>query len=219
MSLLCYNKGCGKEFDPETNTDTSCLYHPGVPVFHEGMKGWSCCPKKYTDFQEFLGAQGCTAGKHTNTKPTPPAQQSNSGTVTVIGSGNGNGSEKNIPDSKSTSTPTPTPVPTPVPTAAPLSNVPFVWEKSADPLVKLPVVVSDAVRAAGQPTSSATTTSTTTATAAATTTTTTEQQNENVIPPVGTVCVRNACGKAYENESSLQQDCVHHPGTPVFHEG
>ena len=31
--------------------DNECLYHPGIPVFHEGMKYWSCCQRKTTEFQ------------------------------------------------------------------------------------------------------------------------------------------------------------------------
>uniref|UniRef100_A0A8C9NXS8 Integrin subunit beta 1 binding protein 2 n=1 Tax=Serinus canaria TaxID=9135 RepID=A0A8C9NXS8_SERCA len=54
MALLCYNKGCGQSFDPEHNAEDSCLYHPGVPIFHDALKGWSCCKKRTTDFSEFL---------------------------------------------------------------------------------------------------------------------------------------------------------------------
>jgi len=32
----------------------SCQHHPGVPVFHDALKGWSCCKKRTTDFTEFL---------------------------------------------------------------------------------------------------------------------------------------------------------------------
>ncbi|OMH80761.1 Cysteine and histidine-rich domain-containing protein 1 [Zancudomyces culisetae] len=44
----CRRKGCGKSFiDNNTSRDPSsqdsiCIYHSGVPVFHEGSKGWSC---------------------------------------------------------------------------------------------------------------------------------------------------------------------------------
>uniref|UniRef100_A0A8D0L2L9 Integrin subunit beta 1 binding protein 2 n=1 Tax=Sphenodon punctatus TaxID=8508 RepID=A0A8D0L2L9_SPHPU len=43
----------------------ACIFHPGVPVFHEGMKSWSCCGMKTTDFTDFLEQQGCSPGKHT----------------------------------------------------------------------------------------------------------------------------------------------------------
>merc|ERR1711872_916926 len=43
--------------------DNECLYHPGIPVFHEGMKYWSCCQRKTTEFQEFMDQVGCTVGK------------------------------------------------------------------------------------------------------------------------------------------------------------
>ena len=29
-------------------------------------------------------------------------------------------------------------------------------------------------------------------------------------------CVHKGCGKAYDNDD---EDCVYHPGPPVFHEG
>ncbi|KAI5629172.1 cysteine and histidine-rich domain-containing protein 1 [Silurus asotus] len=69
MSLLCYNKGCGQRFDPEKNPDDACTYHPGVPVFHDALKGWSCCKRRTTDFSDFLSIAGCTKGPHNQEKP------------------------------------------------------------------------------------------------------------------------------------------------------
>ncbi|KAF9052681.1 chord-domain-containing protein [Panaeolus papilionaceus] len=57
----CTRKGCGKEF-VEGDTST-CTYHPGTPVFHEGLKSWSCCKdvnKPVLDFDEFMSIKGCT---------------------------------------------------------------------------------------------------------------------------------------------------------------
>ncbi|XP_077355803.1 cysteine and histidine-rich domain-containing protein 1 [Festucalex cinctus] len=72
MALLCYNKGCGQTFDADNNKDDSCLFHPGVPIFHDALKGWSCCRKRTTDFSEFLSIKGCTHGHHSNEKPCEP---------------------------------------------------------------------------------------------------------------------------------------------------
>ncbi|XP_056665494.1 integrin beta-1-binding protein 2 isoform X2 [Monodelphis domestica] len=47
----------------------SCCHHPGVPIFHDALKGWSCCHKRTTDFSEFLSIQGCTLGPHCAEKP------------------------------------------------------------------------------------------------------------------------------------------------------
>ncbi|KIJ17265.1 hypothetical protein PAXINDRAFT_175795, partial [Paxillus involutus ATCC 200175] len=66
--LRCARKGCGKEFLSTENTDTSCSYHPGAPVFHEGLKSWSCCSDKnkpVLDFDEFMKIPGCEVGAHT----------------------------------------------------------------------------------------------------------------------------------------------------------
>uniref|UniRef100_A0A672K399 Cysteine and histidine-rich domain-containing protein 1-like n=1 Tax=Sinocyclocheilus grahami TaxID=75366 RepID=A0A672K399_SINGR len=70
MSVLCYNKGCGQRFDPDKNSDDACTYHPGVPVFHDALKGWSCCKRRTTDFSDFLSIAGCTKGPHNQEKPS-----------------------------------------------------------------------------------------------------------------------------------------------------
>ena len=70
--ILCFNKGCGKTYDVYNNTEDSCQFHPGVPVFHDALKGWSCCNKKSTDFTQFLSIPGCTKAAHSNVKPVEP---------------------------------------------------------------------------------------------------------------------------------------------------
>lgn len=70
--VLCYNRGCGKKYDPKDNKQDDCIYHPGVPVFHDTYKIWSCCNKKCTDFTEFLNVKGCTKSCHSNVKPVEP---------------------------------------------------------------------------------------------------------------------------------------------------
>ena len=72
--LQCYNNGCGKEFSTQINTDTSCVYHPGSVVFHDALKGWSCCKKRSTDFTDAMNIPGCTRGKHSNKKPEKPVK-------------------------------------------------------------------------------------------------------------------------------------------------
>ncbi|CAK9135190.1 unnamed protein product [Ilex paraguariensis] len=46
-------------------------FHQG-PVFHDGMKEWSCCKKRSHDFSLFLEIPGCKTGKHTTEKPIEP---------------------------------------------------------------------------------------------------------------------------------------------------
>ncbi|XP_060730802.1 cysteine and histidine-rich domain-containing protein 1 [Tachysurus vachellii] len=72
MALLCYNRGCGERFDEDKNSDDACCFHPGMPIFHDALKGWSCCKKRTTDFSEFLSIQGCSRGRHSNVKPEEP---------------------------------------------------------------------------------------------------------------------------------------------------
>ncbi|XP_068105721.1 cysteine and histidine-rich domain-containing protein 1-like [Hyperolius riggenbachi] len=77
--VLCYNKGCGQRFLPSNNSADSCMFHPGYPIFHDALKGWSCCRKRTTDFSEFLAIKGCTKGPHSNEKPVESLQPDISG--------------------------------------------------------------------------------------------------------------------------------------------
>lgn len=70
--MKCARNGCKKEFEPESNADGACVYHSGGPVFHEGLKSWSCCADKnkpVLDFESFLALPGCTTGKHSAEAP------------------------------------------------------------------------------------------------------------------------------------------------------
>lgn len=71
-SVPCYNKGCGQKFTFAENSETACIHHPGGPIFHDALKGWSCCKKRVSDFTEFLNIKGCTTGYHSNVKPLEP---------------------------------------------------------------------------------------------------------------------------------------------------
>ncbi|KAL1509503.1 hypothetical protein ABEB36_004222 [Hypothenemus hampei] len=64
VGTSCKNNGCQVSYQgPETN-NSLCLYHPGVPIFHEGLKFWSCCQRRTTDFNVFLNQKGCKEGNH-----------------------------------------------------------------------------------------------------------------------------------------------------------
>ncbi|KAK9143658.1 hypothetical protein Syun_013058 [Stephania yunnanensis] len=73
--LRCQRIGCNAFFTDEDNPDDSCTYHDS-PIFHDGMKEWSCCKQRSHDFSLFLELPGCKTGKHTAEKPVitkPPA--------------------------------------------------------------------------------------------------------------------------------------------------
>ncbi|EJU05697.1 chord-domain-containing protein [Dacryopinax primogenitus] len=83
----CNRKGCGKEFDPAKNSDGDCQYHPGGPIFHEGLKCWSCCKevnKPVLTFDEFMAIP--VNGKHTlqvQESAPPPSVKTSTHTVTA----------------------------------------------------------------------------------------------------------------------------------------
>ncbi|KAK4881296.1 hypothetical protein RN001_004615 [Aquatica leii] len=64
IGTLCKNSGCTASFEGPHSNEAECIYHSGGPIFHEGMKYWSCCQKKTTDFNVFLNQAGCQSGKH-----------------------------------------------------------------------------------------------------------------------------------------------------------
>ncbi|KAI9279787.1 chord-domain-containing protein [Sporodiniella umbellata] len=71
----CTRKGCGKDFTETENKENSCQFHDGAPVFHEGLKGWSCCKKRVVDFDEFLQIPGCSFGLHSTEAPAQPEKK------------------------------------------------------------------------------------------------------------------------------------------------
>ncbi|OAX38904.1 chord-domain-containing protein [Rhizopogon vinicolor AM-OR11-026] len=72
----CTRKGCGQDYNPADNDASSCTYHSGAPVFHEGLKSWSCCSdvnKPVLEFEEFMKLPGCMVSSHTDEAPKVPA--------------------------------------------------------------------------------------------------------------------------------------------------
>lgn len=68
VGMLCKNTGCNKPFVGPDSYQEVCASHSGCPIFHEGMKYWSCCKRKTSDFNSFLSQEGCVKGKHMWTK-------------------------------------------------------------------------------------------------------------------------------------------------------
>ncbi|XP_059611257.1 cysteine and histidine-rich domain-containing protein morgana [Phlebotomus argentipes] len=64
VGTTCKNRGCNGTYETPESNDLDCVHHPGVPIFHEGMKYWSCCTKRTTDFSAFLAQAGCSIGRH-----------------------------------------------------------------------------------------------------------------------------------------------------------
>ncbi|KAG8797719.1 hypothetical protein FRC18_008896 [Serendipita sp. 400] len=65
----CLRNGCKHLFvsDEESRGDgaqSTCVYHPKPPLFHEGSKGYLCCKRRVLEFDEFLKIEGCKTGKH-----------------------------------------------------------------------------------------------------------------------------------------------------------
>ncbi|KAH7726638.1 CHORD family protein [Aphelenchoides avenae] len=60
----CKNSGCKATYNGPESRLEPCAHHPGTAVFHEGMKYWSCCQRKTSNFSAFLEQEGCAKGDH-----------------------------------------------------------------------------------------------------------------------------------------------------------
>lgn len=60
----CKHGGCTYSYEGTKNDEKPCVYHPGVPIFHEGLKFWSCCQRRTSDFTAFMNQAGCETGCH-----------------------------------------------------------------------------------------------------------------------------------------------------------
>lgn len=68
VGTICKNNGCTYSYTSTSSDFGECTYHPGVPIFHEGLKFWSCCQKRTSDFAQFMAQKGCVYGQHKFTK-------------------------------------------------------------------------------------------------------------------------------------------------------
>lgn len=62
----CRRRTCGQQYKNGSKRDAeSCVHHPGVPIFHEGSKGYSCCKRRVLEFDQFMKIEGCkTKDRH-----------------------------------------------------------------------------------------------------------------------------------------------------------
>jgi hypothetical protein len=64
MGKTCRRKACGQQYTGDRENE-KCVYHPGVPIFHEGSKGYTCCKRRVLEFDEFMRIEGCkTKDRH-----------------------------------------------------------------------------------------------------------------------------------------------------------
>ena len=68
VELKCLRLGCLKKYKESENTENSCSYHNGKPIFHDLKKGWACCNKIVYDWDAFEKIKGCQQGKHNAVK-------------------------------------------------------------------------------------------------------------------------------------------------------
>ncbi|PSR92405.1 HSP20-like chaperone [Coniella lustricola] len=60
---ICRRRACGASYTKGAaggrSDQENCVHHPGVPIFHEGSKGYTCCKRRVLDFDDFMKIGGC----------------------------------------------------------------------------------------------------------------------------------------------------------------
>lgn len=58
---ICRRRACGASYSKGAgrSDQENCVHHPGVPIFHEGSKGYTCCKRRVLDFDDFMKIEGC----------------------------------------------------------------------------------------------------------------------------------------------------------------
>lgn len=64
LGVKCQRNGCQASFSGEGSRGEVCWHHPGVVVFHDASKGWSCCKPRVADFSDLFQIEACTEGRH-----------------------------------------------------------------------------------------------------------------------------------------------------------
>ncbi|XP_077360650.1 cysteine and histidine-rich domain-containing protein 1 [Festucalex cinctus] len=190
MSALCYNKGCGQRFDPDNNPDDGCTYHPGIPVFHDALKGWSCCKRRTTDFSDFLSIAGCTKGAHNKEKPPEPVKPD----VTSSGEKKDGGDE-------------PKPKFSEYIISAPKPQEAICRPSADEPVVRLQHKVSSSLKQALEKLKLTDNSNAL------------KQEDDGAEVKIGTSCKNGGCTKSYNGPASDSDECFFHSGFPIFHEG
>ncbi|GAA5902711.1 hypothetical protein JCM5296_001263 [Sporobolomyces johnsonii] len=113
-AVTCTRRGCGQQFDPDVEQgDAVCSFHPGHPVFHEGLKSWSCCSstnKPVTDFDDFMKLPACATGTHSTEKPeAPPKPLAEASSTPTATSSTGQETYGVVPQSSTSTAPPPLP--------------------------------------------------------------------------------------------------------------
>lgn len=194
MSLKCVHKGCGKKFsDPEE----PCTYHPGPPIFHEGQKG-VCAPPPPPSCSFLQARNPLTSLLPTGWKCCKPRVLTFDEFLSIPPCTTGK---------HSTVDDTPVPAPSPASptngqTTAPAPRLAVSASTPDSSRAPQPQAPSAPEPPAQEPES---------------------DEDDPALPiPPDTVCRRRACGvrsTAATSSSREGEECVYHPGHPIFHEG
>lgn len=201
--VTCTRRGCGANFDPSSSSSqASCSYHPGAPVFHEGLKSWSCCKdvnKPVMEFDQFLAISGCTtADSHSTESQSLPTIKN--GAVVADGDASAAAPSDIHPVSKDADG------------KETFGKAPSTSE-IVQPLSGMSLLAAQNAAKSSTPNTNA-------------------QANKEPLEEedpadadaklaAGPACKRGGCGHQYEGgpRDRSKETCKYHKGSPIFHEG
>lgn len=193
---VCQRIGCDAIYDAlDGNPAGCCRHHPGAPVFHDGVKEWSCCGGRSHDFALFMEIKGCAVGRHTQVKPevrraarSPNAADPAAAPIPLPLSVEARAKTENGPGHSSSSD------------AASKASCPrckqgFFCSDHAASAEAQAAYVAPQVRREEAP-----------------------AKAEDVDPHAPRTCRNAGCGAKYTEAENGDDRCLFHPGPPVFHE-
>ncbi|CAO1634776.1 unnamed protein product [Parajaminaea phylloscopi] len=87
----CKRPGCGATFagGERDAAKEDCHYHKGVPIFHEGSKGYTCCKRRVLEFSEFMKIEPCTTATTGHLFTQPPKKKHGGAASAAVTAGSG----------------------------------------------------------------------------------------------------------------------------------
>lgn len=192
MANKCVHKGCGRNFsDPEEE----CVYHPGPPIFHEGQKGMLSAMVTSDLYYDLpLTYHGPTGWKCCKARVLTFDEFLSIPPCTT-------GKHSTVDD-------------TPAPDANPRQNQPA--EEPVPP--PKPIFTTNGIAQAPSETPRLPQASQPPAPSPAPPESDSDDPDLEI--PAGTTCRRRGCNASYNPDTPrIDEQCVHHPGQALFHEG
>ncbi|PWY99560.1 chord-domain-containing protein [Testicularia cyperi] len=219
--VICTRRGCGVDFDAASSSSSTaasaeCKHHPGAPIFHEGLKSWSCCKdvnKPVMEFDQFLAIPGCSSAQgHSTEKQAVPTVKNG----VVVPEGSAGADDQALADAAQD-----------VSLVSKDASGKETFGTVVQPLTGNSLLAAQNAAASSSSSKSAAAAAAGAAAAAAAAAKAAEEEqdptdvNADAALKTGAICKRSGCGHSFAGgaRDRTTEECKFHRGSPIFHEG